>query len=205
MDIQTQTFHYPDFSALMKRGIEFLCGTPRFPLPPLEMLGGAGIYAIYYHGKDDLYSSICLKTCRNMEVPIYVGKAVPAGWRQGRKNDGANTALKKRLSEHAKSIEMGAGLDLVDFSCKFVILDGEMLPLIASLESNLIACFKPLWNSCIDGFGNHDPGSGRYKQVNSEWDTLHPGRPWGSKMPPHPLSKDEIVTKGLRHLKGTNS
>ena len=205
MDIQKHSFHLPLLPAAMKRGIQFLCNTQRLPLPPSENFNGAGVYAIYYHGKHHLYSSICLKTCRNMEIPIYVGKAVPPGWRQGRIKSGANTTLKRRLSEHAKSINQGADLDLADFSCKFVILDEEMLPLIAPLESNLVACFKPLWNSCIDGFGNHDPGKGRYNQLNSEWDTLHPGRPWEPKMPPNPLSKDEIIARGRRYLSGISS
>jgi Eco29kI restriction endonuclease len=48
--------------------------------------------------------------------------------------------------------------------------------------SELIRTFKTIWNSCIDGFGIHDPGSGRYHQQRSEWDTLHPGRMWADKL-----------------------
>ena len=33
-----------------------------------------------------------------------------------------------------------------------------------------------LWNSLVDGFGNHDPGAGRYKGLRPRWDVLHPGR-----------------------------
>jgi len=46
----------------------------------------------------------------------------------------------------------------------------------------LIEKYKPLWNTVLDGFGNHDPGSGRYKQQVSPWDVLHPGRSWAAKL-----------------------
>jgi hypothetical protein len=31
-------------------------------------------------------------------------------------------------------------------------------------------------DAAVDGFGNHDPGKGRYKQARSDWDVIHPGR-----------------------------
>jgi len=30
-----------------------------------------------------------------------------------------------------------------------------------------------VWNVVIDGFGNHDPGAGRYNGERTRWDTLH--------------------------------
>jgi len=32
-------------------------------------------------------------------------------------------------------------------------------------ESLMIAPFMPLWNSLIDGFGNHNPSKGRYTGI----------------------------------------
>nr|WP_296905928.1 Eco29kI family restriction endonuclease [Polaromonas sp.] len=29
----------------------------------------------------------------------------------------------------------------------------------------LIANFAPIWNTLIDGFGNYDPGNGRYRRM----------------------------------------
>ncbi len=49
-------------------------------------------------------------------------------------------------------------------------------------ESLLIEISRPLWNYALDGFGNHDPGNGRYNQQKSPWDTLHPGREWAEKL-----------------------
>ena len=33
---------------------------------------------------------------------------------------------------------------------------------------------SPLWNTTVDGFGNHDPGKGRYEQAISDWDVPDP-------------------------------
>jgi hypothetical protein len=63
-----------------------------------------------------------------------------------------------------------------------MILEGQESDLISTVEAELIRRYNPLWNSRIDGFGNHDPGSGRYAQALSEWDVLHPGRPWAAKL-----------------------
>ncbi len=44
----------------------------------------------------------------------------------------------------------------------------------------------------LDGFGNHDPGAGRYNQQRSPWDVIHPGPPWAQKLRPNIRSRDEI-------------
>ena len=41
---------------------------------------------------------------------------------------------------------------------------------------------RPLWNSVIDGFGNHNPGKKRFSGMTTQWDALHPGRAWAKKM-----------------------
>lgn len=53
--------------------------------------------------------------------------------------------------------------------------------MIGTVEAALIRHYHPLWNTVVDGFGNHDPGSGRYNQEISEWDIVHPGRSWARK------------------------
>jgi len=62
-----------------------------------------------------------------------------------------------------------------------MILEGQSSHLIGTVEAAIIRYYRPIWNTQIDGFGNHDPGSGRYNQAKSEWDVLHPGRPWAEK------------------------
>ena len=69
-------------------------------------------------------------------------------------------------------------LDGLDFFCRFLVVDDIWIPLGESL---LITKFTPIWNTLIDGFGNHDPGAGRYKGLRPRWDVLHPGRRWSTK------------------------
>ncbi len=58
-----------------------LLGKPLINLMDLSPFKGAGIYAIYYEGDFPPYAPISRKT--ETEIPIYVGKAVPAGARKG--------------------------------------------------------------------------------------------------------------------------
>ena len=46
----------------------------------------------------------------------------------------------------------------------------------------LIEHFKPVWNTVVDGFGNHDPGAGRINMRRPKWDIVHPGRPWAERL-----------------------
>ena len=39
--------------------------------------------------------------------------------------------------------------------------------MIGTIEAALIKLNQPLWNVAVDGFGNHDPGRGRYEQAKS--------------------------------------
>ena len=67
--------------------------------------------------------------------------------------------------------------------------------MIGTIEAALVKLTRPVWNSTVDGFGNHDPGSGRYQQAKSDWDVLHPGRKWAKKcLGTHPKSKEIIAT-----------
>ncbi len=51
----------------------------------------------------------------------------------------------------------------------------------------------------IDGFGNHDPGSGRYSGKRSRWDTIHQGRAWANKLKDNPESIEQISNKVKEH------
>jgi len=88
------------------------------PLPPKEFKG-AGVYAIFYIGRNPLYAKLGqINRQYGCSWPIYVGKAVPAGARKGiLAEDQADDsrALFDRLCEHAKSIESTETLTLSDF------------------------------------------------------------------------------------------
>jgi len=166
---------------------------PAVQLPLTESFIGAGIYAIYYVGNFPLYEKIAKRNRRGkFSWPIYVGKAVPAGVRQGGVGLDANpgTVLFGRIREHFKSLEQAANLDASDFHCRYLTVDDIWIPLGESL---LIEKFSPVWNKVLDGFGNHNPGSGRYKQQRSPWDVVHPGREWALRCAENKQSESEIV------------
>jgi len=160
---------------------EALLSRDSVPLASLKRFKGAGIYAIYYTGDFEVYRSLSQINKRGkLKVPIYVGKAVPAGARKGGfgLDSKPTTALYSRLVEHAESIDLATNLKLGDFYCRYLVVDDIWIPLGESL---LIANFSPLWNTLIDGFGNHDPGKGRYEGLCPRWDMLHPGREWATR------------------------
>jgi len=99
----------------------------------------------------------------------------------------SSSELFSRLNQHVKSIAAGRGLKVSDFYCRFAIFEGGSEDMIAAIEAALIAIHSPLWNSVIDGFGNHDPGARRYSGQPTIWDTLHPGRSWAAKMTGKPV------------------
>lgn len=171
--------------ALLARNVE--------PLRLSEPFIGAGIYALYYVGNFPTYKPIAEANQNGQfKAPIYVGKAVPAGARKGGygMDVSPGTVLYKRLMEHAESVEQTQNLDVKDFYCRYLAVDDIWIPLGESL---LIEMFSPLWNMLIDGFGNHDPGKGRYNQQCSTWDVIHPGRPWAAKLQPNKRSTQEIL------------
>lgn len=170
------------------------------PLGEIEPFEGPGSYTIYYSGDFPTYEAI---TCENRDgafrLPIYVGKAVPPGARKGGLglDPEAGTVLWTRLREHADTIRRAENLAIEDFHCRYILVDDIWIPLA---ESILIARYSPLWNKLIDGFGNHDPGSGRYNQLRSRWDTLHPGRPWATRCRERPETADQIAIEVKAHL-----
>ena len=171
------------------------------PLAPIQDFVGAGIYAIYYIGEFPAYEHMAERNRKeDFTMPIYVGKAIPPGSRHGNYGLIGDTGavLAKRLREHAKSIEASSNLSTDDFYCRYLVVDDIWIPLGESL---LIAMFTPLWNNVVSGFGNHDPGSGRYNQERSRWDVLHPGRSWALKCQPRAESAIQVQNKVKEYLK----
>ena len=182
-DRSKHVFRSDAFAELIKDTIRFFNGTPVHRLPPPEHFDGTGVYAIYYVGGNPYYADLYKANRLGFLQPIYVGKAVPRGWRQARTTalHGGSSELYRRLVEHNASISCASNLDVCDFHCRFMILEGSAADMIGTVEAALIRTYTPVWNSVIDGFGNHDPGKGRYNQARSDWDVLHPGRPWADR------------------------
>jgi len=181
LQLEQHVFRSHEFESVVAKAVEFFINTPLQPLPPAESFPGSGVYAIYYLGSSSLYAPLAQANQAACMYPIYVGKAVPSGWRLGRALRGDIPTLYRRLNEHARSIA-STDLDLAAFRCRFMLLVGSEGDLVGAVEAALIRRFEPLWNTVVDGFGNHDPGKGRYQQAPSEWDILHPGRPWVARL-----------------------
>ncbi len=179
-----------DYENLAKSVVGALLGNPLEPLPPSEGFSGVGVYAIYYGGDFEPYAPIA---GADSEIPIYVGKAVPAGTRKGAADASSDkiTALYRRLGEHAKSIDHVQNLNLSDFRCRYLVVVPVWITLA---ERFLVNHFRPLWNVTIDGFGNHPPGRGRAGMRRPVWDILHPGRPWAEGLAPE-IGVEDVIAR----------
>lgn len=167
-----------DYENLARSVINALLEATPTTLPPAESFTGSGVYAIYYTGPISFYSHIASP---ELHTPIYVGKAVPTSARKGNRqaNLGASTELYRRLRDHAKSIEQTENLDLGEFQCRYLVVVPVWITLA---ERFLLDHFQPVWNTVIDGFGNHPPGRGRRDMWRPRWDVVHPGRPWATEL-----------------------
>ena len=177
----------------LARSIEAeLLSRPAEGLGDFQPVAGAGVYVIYYRGPFELYRPLTDANANDLSHPIYVGKAIPEGGRKGGlivDAAASGSSLQSRLRKHAESVRAVKSLAVADFFVRSLVLDDIWIPLGESL---LITQFSPLWNSLIDGFGNHDPGSGRYKGLRPRWDVLHPGRAWADKCQPRQESVQDI-------------
>jgi hypothetical protein len=154
---------------LLKRGPE--------PLPLKHEFQGSGVYALFYLGDLPVYATV---RSPDAARPIYVGKPIPVGGRKGLQiGTTVGRSLHNRLSEHTTSIQSAVNLRIEDFLCRYLVVE----PLwIVMAERFLIQHHQPLWNVCLDGFGNHDPGRGRHQGEITWWDALHPGRAWAARL-----------------------
>lgn len=193
-DRSKHVFYSEAFSEIIKDTIRFFNGTPVHTLPPPENFIGAGVYALYYIGKHPYYEELYKQNRTSFAQPIYIGKAVPRGWRQARTQEVSNE-LFARLNDHFRSISAAENLNASDFRCRFMILEDAAADMIGTVEASLIRHYKPIWNNTIDGFGNHTPGAGRFKQAKSDWDIIHPGREWAKKCTGVSSTKEEVELK----------
>ncbi|PSO30907.1 Eco29kI family restriction endonuclease [Bradyrhizobium sp. MOS002] len=171
------------------------------PLGDVPRFDGAGIYAIYYFGDFLAYAAIAAANSKGeLTVPIYIGKADPAG---GRKGGGGldsepGEALCKRVREHARSVRGVDNLNIEHFACRLLVVEEQWIGLAEAL---LIAKFSPVWNTLVDGFGNHPPGKGRHAGMKPRWDVLHPGRPGFDQLQPRAENAQQIADEVEAYLR----
>jgi len=170
-----------------------------YPLEELPYFEGAGIYAIYYTGNFPPYAKMAhINRTGKFMLPVYVGKAVPAGSRVGGVlHRATGKVLHNRLKEHAQSIKAASNLAIHDFYYRSLVVDDIWIPLGEAL---MIARFSPIWNSLIDGFGNHNPGKGRHAGMRPRWDVLHPGREWAAALAERPETQQQIAKDAEKYL-----
>ncbi|WNG19261.1 Eco29kI family restriction endonuclease [Cystobacter fuscus] len=172
----TEEYNPLDYANLTRNCVQELMSRGPYTLELPEVFSGSGVYALFYTGSLAVYRPI-----RSVDAkwPLYVGKAVPPGARKGAKSTTASRSLFQRLREHRESIDAAVNLSSRDFVCRYLVVT----PLwITMAERFLIENFQPVWNVCLEGFGLHDPGSGRYQGQRSWWDVLHPGRSWATRL-----------------------
>jgi hypothetical protein len=188
-----------DTKNLGKSVAEALLDRDDHPIAEIPPFAGAGIYVIYYVGKLELYRPIAEANVDELSWPIYIGKAVPAGGRRGTNLFQATrgNVLFNRLADHRDSIAAVENLDVADFRVRYLIVEDIWIPLGESL---LISTFKPVWNAMLDGFGNHDPGSGRYNGERPLWDMLHPGRYWAPRLRERQETPEQIGARVTEYL-----
>lgn len=184
-----------DYGNIAGSVVTALLGRPLLLLGGLAPFSGAGIYALYYVGLLEAYASIAAPVGSD---PIYVGKAVPSGARKGSAGlpVPSGRTLHSRLGQHGKSIEQAQNLALADFLCRYLVVESVWIRLA---ERVLVQEFRPVWNSVLDGFGNHAPGKGRRAMRRPRWDIVHPGRPWAMDLAPAE-EPSTIWAEVLRHL-----
>jgi hypothetical protein len=170
-------------------------------LPPSERFSCGGVYALYYQGDFGLYSELSIDEIGENSRPIYIGKAVPSGWRTARISASQGQQLFNRIKEHYRNINSATNLNPDDFRCRYMVLDVDESGIIGPIEAALIRKFQPLWNTVIDGFGNHTPGAGRFEQAKSGWDVLHPGRAWAERCKGQAPSYDDLVVRINQYIK----
>ena len=179
----TQLYDPLSYESLARNIVAELLSRPLEALPP-PAFSGPGVYAIYYQEPLDYTDGTVVE-------PIYVGKAVPVGTRKGgsARSPADDRPLFRRLREHAKSVGQAENLRAEAALCRYL----PVYPVWISLaERFLLTEFQPVWNTLLDGFGNHDPGRGRRGSARSRWDIVHSGRPWAERLRVDG-DRDEIV------------
>jgi hypothetical protein len=170
------------------------------PIANIGTFSGAGIYSIYYTGDFPAYDLLAQANLGDKwEAPIYVGKADPPGGRKGIITGiVTSTPLFSRLKEHRESMKSANNLNVEDFYVRYLVTEPVFIKLGESL---LINRFMPVWNSLLDGFGNHAPGKGRGAGKKPVWDTVHPGRAWAEELPPQVRPATEYEQEAMEYLR----
>lgn len=193
------------YTALGESIVREMANQELHKLSELSPFDGAGIYALYYEGDHPAYVPLAKRNREHHGCwAIYIGKAEADSKRKGiydASTDGIGEKLYRRVMNHKRSISQAHNLDLEDFYVRVLTVVPTWVPLA---EMVAIREHTPVWNSVLDGFGNHNPGRGRAKSLASRWDTLHPGRDWvENNTVPRDESEGDLTQRVLDFLKAS--
>jgi len=106
-DYHRHVFHSPRFQSVVDEAIAFFNETPIHTLPLPGRFIGTGVYALYDVGRFDVYADIAKQNRETPTQPIYVGKAVPPGWRHreiaANRGSGSLLEVARACSKHTSS------------------------------------------------------------------------------------------------------
>lgn len=164
--LEDHIYHNEAFAELCKDAVRAFNGTPICELPP-PRFSGSGVYAIYCTAKTGLYERYGNKVNRmGYNVPIYVGKAVPQGWRQSRTAGIDKLPMDEQIKFWLDLIKSSIGIRKADFQMRahcWNVADGGLTHGIHQLMQNT---YRPLWNKVFRGCTTT-------KSVVSRWARLH--------------------------------
>jgi hypothetical protein len=149
--------------------------SPRHRLGVGSHLVSPCVYLIGSDSNDDLYASHA--------GPLYIGSQTYGAGR--------------REAEHLASVSWAEDLDASDFWI-------SVLPACPSAatakyyESLLVETCKPVWAVAVRGVGCKRPGRVRELAPASDFDVLHPGRPWAVQ--PGKATRTQLTERALCHL-----
>ena len=183
VNLKKHTFISPKFESVIFEAVRFMMASPVQLLPPSDPFPGA--LGSTHFTIAVVSSTTSTLLCRTKRTPIrqytWERRCLPVVHGRAGRGGPNIRPLYRRLAEHAANINGVKNLKASDFCCRFMILGGTESDLISACEAQLIRQLTPLWNTVVDGFGNHTPGEGRFDQARSEWDVLHPGRAWAAR------------------------
>jgi hypothetical protein len=199
-DIAYDPLSYENLGESIARALE---DRPVVPLADLPRFDGVGIYALYYKGDFPAYAPLAnANREHDGSWAIYVGRKDADNARKGDPDqrtlkEGAKRGLWDRINKHRQSINLAENLDINDFSVRFLVVAPVWVSLaeIISIRDN-----TPVWNSLLDGFGNHSPGGGRSNMQRPKWDMVHPGRLWAAKLRENDMSRQQLEQEVLTFL-----
>jgi len=124
-DPQEHVFRSPAYRSAVKGAVRFFIKTPALQLPPPRQFPGGGVYALYYAGSGEPYPKLGSMNRVNLVCPIYVGKAVPPGWRTARSNREETGSVFLKTKGTLPQYCADAKLDYRRFSLQVYYHDGR--------------------------------------------------------------------------------